>query len=164
MPQEAAHDVAVPSSTSVWANVLLKAWLVNGRSSVNNTARAVILSVSRVGCLDRVMSFRDSSSGWTGTSRSFRPLPTNLSRSLSHSSGPMERLRDPGLVMALEFAEHAGRQVIARFGEALEPIYTDERWRPPPYLQRKHATIVTDPKTGQDRPATKGELARMGMS
>jgi hypothetical protein len=73
---------------------------------------------------------------------------------------PADKKLTRDLVMALLFAEHAARQVIARYGEPVETIYTDPRWEPPPYLKRKQVTVITDPRKGEPRPATKRELAR----
>jgi hypothetical protein len=65
------------------------------------------------------------------------------------------------IVKATQFAEIAARSAIARHNARAEVVYTDSRWVPPPYLQKRQGTVITDPKSGESRFATKYELARM---
>ena len=62
---------------------------------------------------------------------------------------------------ATQFAEIAVRSAIDRHYARAEPIYTDSRWAPPPYLAKRQGTIINDPKTGERRFATKYETFQM---
>jgi hypothetical protein len=70
--------------------------------------------------------------------------------------GDKKLIRD--IVKATQFAEIAARRAIANFGEQAGVVYTDPRWKPPPYLERQQVSVIVDPKTGRERRVTRREM------
>ena len=65
---------------------------------------------------------------------------------------PSDRKLTKDIVKAFQFADKAARSIINRYTEAPQPVCTNRRWEPPPYLRKQTGYYLNDPRSG--RPCT----------